>query len=151
MIEFNKLQFIIEGEPVLDLFSGTGSLAIEALSRGANRVDAVESHPKSLAVIEKNKSLFEIGDELKVYNMDVFRYLKKAESSYPIVLIDPPFTKRIANEVLAALAESKVLAEGTEVFIESSAKESVAEAYGQLERKQHKSFGDKFLSHYIFG
>ena len=52
---FNKVAFRLEEARVLDLFSGTGSLSIESLSRGAESVDAVESHSKSLEIIKKNK------------------------------------------------------------------------------------------------
>lgn len=147
---FNRLQFRIEGLEVLDLFSGTGSLAIEALSRGAAQVTAVESHPQSVMIIKKNKQLLGIGAELDCVQKDVFRFLKTAHTNYPIILVDPPFTQKIANDVLVALSESSCLGPDTEVFIESSAKESVAENYPHLQRVLHKSYGDKFLSQYIF-
>ena len=146
---FNKLQFIIEGSTVLDLFSGTGSLAVEALSRGATFVQAVESSPKSLSIIRENKKLLGIGAELSISPLDVFKFLKRCESSFDIILVDPPFTKKIAHEVLMALDESSVLHENTEIFIESTSKETVEPNYKRLVRENHKSYGDKFLSHYI--
>lgn len=147
---FNKLQFSIEGAKVLDLFSGTGSLAFESLSRGAEKVVAVESNFKSISVIRKNKSMLKVGDELEIVQADVFKFLKSVQETFDIILVDPPFTKKIADDVLAALSKSHCFDEDTELFIESSSKETVAEAYPPLQRKLHKSYGDKYLSHYIF-
>lgn len=148
---FNKLQFDMEGADVLDLFSGTGSLAFEALSRGANKVQAVEFSKASVQVIEKNRKLLSVGAELQVAPSDVFKFLKHHEEKYDIVLVDPPFTKKIADEALQALAQSHCLKQGSEVFIESTSQETVQDSYGPLLLKKRQSFGDKFLSHYIFG
>ncbi len=147
---FNRLQFQIEGALVLDLFSGTGNLAIEALSRGAEKVTAIEAHPQSVMIIKKNKALLGIGKELECITKDVFKFLKTCDVSYPIILVDPPFTAQIAHDVLLALSQSGAVAQGTEVFIESSAKEHTEDEYLPLKRVLHKSYGDKFLSQYVF-
>ncbi len=147
---FNKLQFDIEGAQVLDLFSGTGSLAFEALSRDAAFVQAVESSATSVKIIEKNRQLLDVGDELRVAKSDVFKFLQHHHDTYDIILVDPPFTKKIADSVLMALSQSACLKNQSEVFIESTTKESIADEYGSLILKKRQSFGDKYLSHYIF-
>ncbi len=147
---FNKLQFSIEGADVLDLFSGTGSLAFEALSRGANRVQAVELSQSSIQIIKKNQSMLKVGDELQIARSDIYKFLKHHTDSYDIILVDPPFTKAMADEVLLALSQSQCLRKQSEVFIESGAKEPIQDAYGSLVLEKRQSFGDKFLSHYIF-
>ena len=148
---FNRIQFDIEGASVLDLYSGTGNLAIEALSRGARLVHAVEMSKKSVSIIRSNKKMLEIGDELVIAPIDVFRFLKNCETPFDIVLIDPPFTKKIAHESLEAIDRSGAIHSGTEIFIESTSKETVEESYSKIKRESHKSYGDKFLSHYICG
>ena len=147
---FNKIQSSIHGASVLDLFSGTGNLAIEALSRGASQVIAVESHFRSVRIINKNKEKLAIGEELKILKSDVFKFLKKNQNTFHIILIDPPFTEKIANRVLIALSESKCVGSHTEIFIESSTKEVVRQNYSCFHEKFRKKYGDKFLSHYIF-
>ena len=77
------IQFDVDGAEVL--VAGTGSLSIEALSRGAKQVMAVENNRKSLAVIRKNIQSFEIGRELDVVPLDVFRFLKKKTQNYLIL------------------------------------------------------------------
>ncbi len=146
---FNKIQSSIKDTSVLDLFSGTGNLAIEALSRGASQVIAVESHPHSIRIINRNRGNLGIGGELKVFKSDVFKFLKKNQTCFGIILIDPPFTQKIADQVLMALSESRCLDTHTEIFIESSTKEFLKQNYSCFHEKFKKSYGDKFLSHYV--
>ena len=147
---FNKLQFSIEGAKVLDLFSGTGNLGIEALSRGAESVLAVDSSAKSVGILNKNKKMLEIGSELKVVQMDMFKFLKSVDEAFDIILVDPPFTKKIADNVLLAISESRCFHGESDLFIESSNQETVGSEYPPMIEKSKKSYGDKFLSHYVF-
>lgn len=143
---FNKIQFDIEGASVLDLFSGTGNLSFEALSRGAAQSVAVESHPQSLSILRKNEKLFQPGSSLKVIPSDVLRFIKKSPlDSFDLILIDPPFTKAMSDEVLEAFGTSSALAPHVRIFIESSSKENVKDRYSKLECVKCLSFGDKQL------
>src|ERR1035437_557283 len=72
---FNKLMGQVEGARVLDLFSGTGNLAIECTSRGAAWVDMVESHKKSLEIIRENLNKLKITEGFKLNQIDAFRYI----------------------------------------------------------------------------
>lgn len=146
---FSKIQFEIAGAEVLDLFSGTGSLAFEALSRGAIHVDAVEMSSKSVQIIKKNSKSLGVGDELKIFSTDVLKFLKTCKKSYDYILVDPPFTKKMASEVMQTLAEVNTFEKGCELFIESSSHEEMKDSYGSWEAKSQKSYGDKWLSHFI--
>ena len=147
---FNKLQGDIEDARVLDLFAGTGSLGIEALSRGAREVVAVEQHPLSLQIIQKNCELLKISkDEHKVIKKDVLRFLKGSfTEGFDIVLIDPPFTEVMADEVLKAYGQSELARFGAKIFIEAGAKEVLQDQYGSVLLEERKNYGDKFLSMY---
>lgn len=146
---FNKLQGELEGARVLDLFAGTGNLSFEALSRGALSIDAVEMSKASVAIINKNKKMLEVGSELCIHLQDVIKFLKNCRQKYDIIFIDPPFTKKMAHSVLETLSQSDVFHPHSEVFIESSSQEKVMESYPPLWQKSHKAFGDKYLSHYV--
>ncbi len=148
---FNKLQGGLEGARVLDLFAGTGNLSFEALSRGATSVDSVEMSKASVAIINKNKKILGVGNELTIHLQDVLKFLKNGHQKYDVIFIDPPFTKKMAHSVLEALSKSDVFLPHSEVFIESSTQESVLQNYPPLRQKSHKAFGDKYLSHYVFG
>ena len=63
-----------EGSRVLDLFSGTGSLALESLSRGAKEAYVVDKSPKAVKIIKKNSRILKIQSNIKIYKKDVFRF-----------------------------------------------------------------------------
>ena len=144
---FNILQAYFEDSSVLDLFSGTGNLAIEALSRGAKSVQAVENHKKSLSILRENLNKLKVQDEVKVHPLDVFQFLKKYQGpSFDIIFIDPPFTKALAHDVMLTLASSNVVGPQTWVVIESSDHERLDSEYSRLKRLDQRDFGDKKVS-----
>ena len=148
---FNKVAFRLEEARVLDLFSGTGSLSIESLSRGAESVDAVESHSKSLEIIKKNKEKLKIGKELKLIKMDVFRFLEKSDlEPYDVVFVDPPFTKKIAHKVMLKIERSLILKNGTLVVIESAMDEPIESEYLGFHLLDVKDYGDKKVSYFEY-
>ncbi len=79
----------LTGCSFLDLFSGSGCIAVEAASRGADPVHLVEMDRGKKAVIEKNISFVE--EEKKLFVMDVYRYILSTAMKYDIVYADPPF------------------------------------------------------------
>jgi len=144
---FNIIGQSLDGLRVLDLFSGTGNLAIEAYSRGADYVEAVEKHPKSLAILRRNLSELGIEKSIKIIKSDVYTFLKKYRGTpFDIVLVDPPFTDQLADSVMEEISRSGVWQKGTLVVIESSAQEKIGDAYQELLCIDRRSFGDKMLS-----
>ena len=79
----------LSGLSFLDLFSGSGCVAIEAASRGAEPIHLVEMDRGKKATIEKNLSIIE--ESSRLFTMDVFRFLSSGAYSYSIVYADPPF------------------------------------------------------------
>lgn len=152
---FNKLQGYFENAQVLDLFSGTGNLAIEALSRGALHVDSVEMNKKSIGIIQKNIELLQISkDEIRVISSDVLKYLKQYQgSAYDVILADPPFTQKMADDVLRSLCQSLAVGDDTLIMIESSTHEKLDSLYEfeeqkPLERFDSRDYGDKVVSYF---
>ena len=147
---FNKLQADMPDARVLDLFSGTGNLAIESYSRGANYVEAVEKNPKSIKIIKQNLETLSISEGIKVLSMDVLKYLQNYDGEpFDILLIDPPFTQALSHSVLELLGNSKALKTGTQVVIESAMAERVDEEYPGLKLLDQKNFGDKKVTFFI--
>lgn len=146
---FNKLQAHIDEAVVLDLFSGTGNLALEAFSRGARSVIAVEKSSKSVAIIRKNCALLGVSNQdVSIHSQDVFSFLKKDPNcKFDIVLIDPPFTEFLADEVMIAMSDFIAhLQPHVKIFIESGKKEDLQNQYKQLKLTEQKDYGDKKLS-----
>ena len=146
---FNILRNNIKDAIVLDLFAGTGSLSIEAFSQGAKKVFAVEKHPQSLQTIYKNIANLKITkQEIQVFKSDVFDFLKRYKKSlkFDLILIDPPFTQKIANETMKQIVKSSVLKKETLIVIESSQYEIITDAYPPFFLFDRRYFGDKLLS-----
>jgi 16S rRNA (guanine966-N2)-methyltransferase len=144
---FNILQGSWEGARILDLFSGTGNLSFECLSRGAAEVTAVELNAKSIEIIQKNAKVFDHPTEFLLHKKDVFRFIQGYEGSpFNVVLIDPPFTEAIAHDVMEAIAKSHVYGPQTVIAIEAARRERLDTAYPPLREIDRRQFGDKLLA-----
>ena len=103
---------------VLDLFAGTGALAIEALSRGAAEATLVDMHPRAA---RQNVESLGLGDRAQVVRADAARFLRRVEEgSFDLVLCDPPY--RLADRLAAELDPliHRTLVEGGRVVVETS-------------------------------
>lgn len=143
---FNKIQGRVDGARVLDLFSGTGSLGLEALSRGASHVEFVDDSSASLSILKKNLNLLGVEDSFSIKKSDAQKYLAAYQGEpFDLILIDPPFTKQMAHQVLESLAQSRAFDDETWVAIETVRGERVEKSYGELTEFDEKYFGDKSL------
>ncbi|MFZ3228575.1 MAG: 16S rRNA (guanine(966)-N(2))-methyltransferase RsmD [Pseudobdellovibrio sp.] len=147
---FNKWMSDVEDAKVLDLFSGTGSLGLEALSRGAKHVDFVDLNVKSIQILRKNIELLKVErSEYTISQKDVLIYLKKYKGpAYGLILIDPPFTEKMAHQVMEQLDTSACFDDATLIAIESQKQERIDDEYSNLIRYDFKDYGDKLLSFY---
>jgi 16S rRNA (guanine966-N2)-methyltransferase len=92
----------IPGSTVLDLFAGSGALGLEALSRGAERADFVESGPKALVVLRRNIEILDPGETAIVKRADALRFASSlGRGAYDLAFADPPY----AGGAAAKLAE----------------------------------------------
>lgn len=146
---FNIMSMSIEDANVLDLFSGTGSLGLEALSRGCRHVDFVDFHIKSIQILKSNLAKLKVPEQdYRVFKFDVLKFIQKSPIDYDIILVDPPFTKTMADEVMQALGKAE-LGRFKFICIESTKHEKIEDQYGDVIRLyKRKSYGDKNLSIY---
>ena len=84
---------IFENKKVLDLFSGIGTLGIEALSRGAKSVCFVDKNPQAIKILKKNINMFDSKCSIDIKLSDVFIFFKKNNLKFDIVFADPPYGK----------------------------------------------------------
>jgi 16S rRNA (guanine966-N2)-methyltransferase len=145
---FNKWMFQLEVPQVLDLFCGTGNLGLEALSRGAGHVTFVELNPQSIRITEQNIQKLKVPKtDYTILRKDVIDFLRKYQGdAFDLIFVDPPFTEKMAHEVMEALSHSPVFGAGTLLAIESQRKERIDDRYPGLERYDACEFGDKTLS-----
>lgn len=114
---FNWLAPYIEGARVLDLFAGTGALGVEALSRGAQVVDFVESDPELANALRAN--LARLKQDAAVHAMPAETFLKSRSSRYAIAFLDPPFAANLWGAVATALEQGGFLVDGALIYLES--------------------------------
>jgi len=137
----------------LDLFSGTGNIAIEALSRGAEEVVLVDIDVNSQRLILNNlqKCGFRNSQNWKLLKMDALKSiltLNLQGKKFNCIYLDPPFTANIYKNCLLELSNSKLLEENTSIVVEHFFKEILSDSYGSLNRYREKKIGDSHLSFY---
>jgi 16S rRNA (guanine966-N2)-methyltransferase len=97
----NRLAPFLAGTRVLDLFAGTGALGLEALSRGAERADFVETRPASLHALKANITRLRVKERTRVFKKDALPYAAALrERSYDIAFVDPPYESRMLDRVI---------------------------------------------------
>lgn len=144
---FNMIGSDVEGARVLDLYSGTGSLGLEALSRGAQIIEFVDKNSKSLEVLIKNIGLLDVAEEVEVHRADVIRFLEKYQGDpFSLILIDPPFPARICQKTLETLFSSQAFSPDSVVMIEYSSHENLDLSCSPMERVDTRNYGDKLVA-----
>ncbi|MDD3217901.1 MAG: 16S rRNA (guanine(966)-N(2))-methyltransferase RsmD [Lachnospiraceae bacterium] len=119
---FNMLQPMIPSHTFLDLFSGSGAIGIEALSRGASRAVFVEQNREALRCIRENLKFTRLEEDAIVYGSDVFSTLRKLEGTehFDCVFMDPPYNKELERQVLEYLSDSQIIDEHSLIVVEAS-------------------------------
>ncbi|KAB8138636.1 16S rRNA (guanine(966)-N(2))-methyltransferase RsmD [Gracilibacillus oryzae] len=109
---FHMIGPFFDGGVCLDLFAGSGSLAIEALSRGMEKAILVDKQPKAITTIKSNVSLLRLEEQVEVYRNDAVRALKaikKRELKFDIIFLDPPYYKTSYEKLLETIHEYDLL------------------------------------------
>lgn len=120
---FNIIQDEVPGAYFLDLFSGSGGIGIEALSRGAEHAVFVDFGKEPLACIRQNLAKTKLEKQADVLPVEVtyaISKLGKMGQVFDIVYADPPYKKEFEPKILDLLAHSPVIKEGSLIIIESS-------------------------------
>ena len=116
---------------VLDLYAGTGSFGLEALSRGAEWVDFVEFAPAAIGTLLKNISLLGCGELCHVWRKRVEVFLKDTESDWDLIFLDPPYNKNLINSTLELIWERNLLRADGLVVVEHSPREIILPPYAE--------------------
>ena len=118
---FSMIQFDLEGRIVLDLFGGSGQLALEALSRGAERAVIVDSSREATATIIDNAKKTKLFEKCRVSTSDFASYLKGAagREKFNIIFLDPPYNTSLLRDALVGIKSADILAAGGIIVAES--------------------------------
>lgn len=119
---FNMIAPWIADCAFLDLFSGSGGIGIEALSRGAREAVFVERNLRAVQCIKENLLTTKLENKAYVAATDVLSALRQLEGTrkFDYIFMDPPYHQQLEQQVLSYLADSKLLYEDTVIIVEAS-------------------------------
>ena len=153
---FNILGPRAAGAAVLDLFAGSGSLGLEALSRGAERATFVEKDRRALAVIRQNVEKLNFEDRGRLERFDVLSgstRLRRLDGPFDIVFLDPPYqlTKTVdrgsrLGNLLGTLWTDRIIAEDGIAVLEHDRRSSVSTEWEHFEVSDTRTWGDTSVS-----
>lgn len=123
---FSMIQFELEGRRVLDLFGGSGQLALEALSRGAAHATIIDESRDAVELIIKNAKHAKLYDRCRISAISAEAFLRRFndDNKFNIVLLDPPYASDLMHDSLSIIAERDITAEGAYIICESETKPS---------------------------
>ena len=149
---FNVLGSSIAGASLLDLFAGSGSVGIEALSRGAEQVIFIDNSNQSVKIISDNLNNCGFSENYELYRSDVFRaieILKRRGLKFDYIYADPPFTvESIFIPLLELLDRTPLFAEEGSLIIRSSRKKTLPVKLSRLEEYRLDNYGKSSLHYY---
>ena len=135
-------------EQVLDLFSGSGALGIEALSRGAGWVDFVEREPRCCDIIRQNLEKTRLTAQAHIYCCSVAKAISFLDKEYSIILIDPPYSDLSIGNLVTQLSTSKLVGTNTIVVVTHSPHLPLESTYATLHLIKERRHGDSCIAVY---
>lgn len=136
--------FFQEGK-CLDLFSGSGSLGIEAISRGIDHTVFIDKQQGAIHTIKENIRTMKITEQTEVYQMDAFQALRvlgrKKDHVFDLILIDPPYKTVEFDTLFNEIEKFNLLKENGIIFCEHDPSEHLPQTYGDLQTVKKSNYG----------
>jgi len=140
----------VEGTVVLDLFAGTGAMAIESLSRGASGAVLVESSPAALGALRANLAALEAEGAvcLPLDYREAIRRLSAKGRTFDLVFLDPPYGKGLVGRAAGLLSRSGILAPGAVVVMERASRDPEDTLPAEWMERADRKYGDTRITLY---
>ena len=148
---FNIIQFEIEGRQILDLFGGSGQMAIEALSRGAAGAVIVDQSKDSVSIIRQNLQKTKLTEKAKVVCADYMEYLNRCKKRFDLIFLDPPYREKFLENALNRISEIDILKSGGIIVCERPAEKALPDAYAAFRRVRDYRYGRTGVTVYRAG
>jgi 16S rRNA (guanine(966)-N(2))-methyltransferase RsmD len=145
---FDILGSEIKGSHILDLFAGSGSLGLEALSRGAGRVIFVDNNSDCITVIEKNIISLDLSQKAQFYLKDALRMVEDAflvKKRFNFIFLDPPYHLGLARKALQTLEEYDILTPSGYILVFCYLKDVFVEKSNHFELISQRKYGQTLL------
>ena len=139
---FDILASDLEGKSFLDLFSGSGTIALEAVSHGAKGVSLCEmDREKAKTIIANVKMAEEVGERIDCHFMAVELYLRRCKKQFDYIFLDPPFPYKFRKDLLETIAKRELLNDGGQVIVHHPKEDPLPEVIGTLKRRDQRVYG----------
>ncbi len=148
---FNIIGFIDDESIVLDLFSGSGSMGIEFLSRGAKTCYFIDADSNSIKIIKENLEKTKLVEKALVYKNDVERAIKvlgNKHIEFDYIFLDPPYNKECVTKTLENINNEKLLKKTGEIIIEHETKLELPDSCYDFKKTDYRKYGDTSVSFY---
>ncbi len=147
---FSILADHVIGANVLDLFAGTGSYGLEALSRGAGSVVFVDRDRKALEILAHNLRHCFPDASARAFQLDLSRSSSLsclhshllAQSSFDLIFLDPPYEKNLAENLLEMVEDSELISDGTTILVEEKKNQLLPERVNRLKLFDSRRYGE---------
>ena len=121
---FNVIAPYVYDANVLDIFSGSGALSIEAISRGAKKATLIDNNEDAIECINNNVSNLKINDQCQIIKDD-YRCISSLNETFDIILLDPPYKLDVIDEILKIIEDKNLLSENGIIVFESDESHSI--------------------------
>ncbi|MDO5456912.1 MAG: 16S rRNA (guanine(966)-N(2))-methyltransferase RsmD [Atopococcus tabaci] len=148
---FNIIGPYFEADTVVDLFSGSGNLGIEAVSRGVTHGYLVENNEQAVRVIQENVDSLELNDRITVLNQSAqsaLDYFQAHQIKINLLFLDPPYDMDVIEEILTVSLNKGILSKRAIVVCETTKYKEFPDALGDLEKIRDQKYGKTRLTIY---
>jgi len=141
---FQMIGPFFDGGLVLDLFAGSGSLGIEALSRGMDYGIFVDKHPQAIHTIKENIRQMHLDEKTEIFRADAFRALKacsKRELQFDLIMLDPPYKKVDYEKLLKELTKHRLVKPDGIIYCEHDPSEKLPKHHDVFAMVKQETYG----------
>lgn len=150
---FSMVQGYIPGAVVVDVFAGTGSLGLEAASRGAKEVYLIDKSSVTFPLLKENVKNLKFEDFCSALNMDSYdalNLLSKKGKRFDIVFIDPPYCKEMIPKAIEIVKKNDMLNENGIIVTKIDSIEEIYEGYEDIKLTRSKKYGNTTICFYQY-
>lgn len=146
---FNMIGPYFSGGRVLDLFAGSGGLAIEAVSRGMDTAVLVERNRKAQAIVQANIKMTKEESRFQLLKMEAARALERVSGKFDLVFLDPPYAQEEIVKTVEELCRRKLLSDDVMVVCETDKTVNLPEEIAELGIWKQKIYGISKVTVYV--
>jgi 16S rRNA (guanine966-N2)-methyltransferase len=148
---FDIIQMKIYGSKVIDLFAGTGSLGLEAVSRGALECFLIDKSKDTFNLLSQNVINLKFEDKCKTFNMDSYEAIEQLgveNQKFDIIFIDPPYIKDMIPPAVEIIQKYKMLLDNGIIVTKIDSKEKLYEGTDEIKLYNHRKYGNTIICFY---